>query len=115
MITIITDLRWEIEGYTKSTYSLGEEIMVSLVTLFSRGEACILAHRPELSAVHVFLYATRERIGAWHILRQSCDIRRRIDLPDLYTRIRHNLFFIRHIQRNFRESSINYFMIFFAS
>src|SRR5262245_39939813 len=35
--------------------------MVTLITLFGRGEPCILAHRPEAAAIHVGLDAPGER------------------------------------------------------
>jgi hypothetical protein len=52
VIAVITDLSRQIEGHREPGRPLLEQIFVAAVRLCGSGEPCILAHRPEASAVH---------------------------------------------------------------
>src|SRR6478672_9409283 len=61
MVAVITNLRWQVEGYTESHHTLAQQVMVAFVAFLSCAEAGVLPHGPELAAIHIGLHATRKR------------------------------------------------------
>ncbi len=75
VVAVVPDLRRQIERHRQSRLPLREKIFVPLVRLACRAEARVLAHRPELAAIHRCVDATRERKLARLFARFSHDIR----------------------------------------
>src|SRR5205814_364415 len=61
MIAVIAHERGQIESDREPTASMLEQVLVTLVSLFRRGEAGELAHRPEPAAIAGRVNAARVR------------------------------------------------------
>ncbi len=63
VVGVAADLGRQVEGH-ESPVSLVEQVAVALVGFLGRGEAGVLAHRPEPVAVHPLVDAAGERCAA---------------------------------------------------
>ena len=61
MVRVVSHLRRQIEGDAQAVDALREQIPITLVRFGRRGEAGVLAHRPQASAIHRRLDAAGER------------------------------------------------------
>ena len=64
VVRVVADLGRQIEGDAQAGLSLPEQIAIALIGFLRRGEARILAHRPETRAIHRRLDAARIGIFA---------------------------------------------------
>jgi hypothetical protein len=64
VVRIVTDLGRQVEGDAQTGLSLPEQVAITLIGFLRRGEARVLAHRPEARAVHRRLDTARIGIFA---------------------------------------------------
>src|ERR1035437_7477828 len=64
MIRVATHLRGQVERDRQPRLTLLEQVAVAAVRFLRAAEACVLAHRPQPSAIHRRLHAARKRILA---------------------------------------------------
>ena len=65
VVRIVTDLSRQVKCARQAGAARFEQVTVTLVGFFRRGEAGIHTHGPETATVHGRLYATGEGIGSW--------------------------------------------------
>ncbi len=63
VVGVEAELRRQVEGHREARRALREQVAVALVGLLRRRVAGVLAHRPELTAVHLAVYPARVRVA----------------------------------------------------
>ena len=62
VVGVKTQLGRQVKRHRQARRALGEQVPVALVGLLGRGVAGVLAHRPQLLAVHLAVHAAGERV-----------------------------------------------------
>ena len=64
VVGVQAELRRQVEGHREARRAVREQVLVALVGLLRRRVARVLAHRPQLPAVHLAVRPARERVLA---------------------------------------------------